>query len=219
MIEEARRIDMGFVNVFLVPAGDGCILIDTGVAQQWARLESELLQVGCLPTNLKLVIVTHGDADHVGNCAELQRKYGVKVAMHAGDVAMVKTGVRVKCRAKNILGKLFLGLGERMGGGFKRFQPDVLVEEAQELAEYGWAARVLYTPGHTQGSIAILTDAGQLFVGDTVSNRTKPASAPFIENEQELQNSLARLKRLKARVVYPGHGKPFSFAALAAITG
>ena len=74
------------------------------------------------------------------------------------------------------------------------------------------------SPGHTKGSIAILTDDGQLFAGDTLSNRTKPASASFIENERDLQDSLAILKQTKARVVYPGHGKPFPFEALSAIT-
>ena len=217
MIDGTRLIDLGFVNVFLVKTSDGYILIDTGVAQQWARLESELLQVGCLPANLKLVIITHGDFDHTGNCAELQRKYGAKIAMHTGDVAMVKTGVPVKRQAKSVLGKLFLWLGERMGGRFNCFQPDLVLEDGQRLADYGFAAKVLYTPGHTKGSIAILTDDGQLFAGDTLSNQTKPASAPFIENEQDLQSSLAILKQTTARVVYPGHGKPFSFEALSAI--
>ena len=218
MTEGTRLIDLGFVNVFLVKAGDGYLLIDTGIAQQWARLESELLQAGCLPANLKLVIVTHGDPDHAGNCAELQRKYGAKIAMHAGDVAMVKTGAPVKRRVKGILVKLFLWLAERMGGRFDCFEPDLLLEDGQGLAEYGLAAKVLHTPGHTKGSIAVLTDDGQLFVGDTLTNRNKPASASLIENEHELKDSLAILKRTNARVVYPGHGKPFSFDALVAIT-
>ena len=148
----------------------------------------------------------------------LQRKYGAKVAMHAGDVAMVKTGAPVKRRVKGILVKLFLWLAERMGGRFDCFEPDLVLEDGQGLAEYGLAAKVLHTPGHTKGSITVLTDDGQLFVGDTLTNRIKPASASFIENEHELQDSLATLKRTNARVVYPGHGKPFSFDALAAIT-
>jgi glyoxylase-like metal-dependent hydrolase (beta-lactamase superfamily II) len=57
-------------------------------------------------------------------------------------------------------------------------------------------------------------DEGQLFVGDILTNRTKPAGALFVENEDELRDSLEKLKRAKARVVYPGHGKPFSFLSL-----
>ena len=219
MSEEIRLFDLGFVNVFLVRAGDGYILIDTGVAQQWSRLETELVQVGCLPDNLKLVIITHGDFDHTGNCAELQRKYGAKIAMHAGDVDMVKTGVPVKRKIKGIMGRLFLWLGGRMVKKFNRFQPDILLEDGQMLTEYDLAAKVIYTPGHTKGSIAVLTDDGQLFIGDTLFNRTKPAGSPFIENEQELHDSLVILKQANARIVYPGHGKPFPFEALLSITG
>ena len=218
MDEDTRLIDLDFVNAYLLKAGDGYILIDTGIARQWSRLENALLQAGSLPAHLKLVIVTHGDFDHTGNCAELQRKYHLKIAMHAGDVNMVKTGVPVKRDAKGLLGKLFLGLGRRLGGNFHTFQPDIILEDGQGLFEFGLAARVIHTPGHTKGSIAILTADGQLFVGDTLSKRRKLTSAAFIENEKELHASLAVLKGLKARVIHPGHGKPFAFEELVALT-
>jgi hydroxyacylglutathione hydrolase len=219
MDEETQQIDLGFVNVYLVKAGDRSILIDTGVAQQWSRLETELLQVGVLPAHLKLVLITHGDYDHTGNCAELQQKYHAKVAMHPGDVEMIKTGRHVNRQARGLLGKLFLWLGTRMGGNFRLFEPDILLKDGQDLTEYGLTARVIHTPGHTKGSIAILTADGRLFAGDTVSNRSKPESAPFIENEQELQDSLKIQKGTGARMVYPGHGKPFAFEMLAPISG
>ena len=217
MDEGTQIIDLGFVNAFLVRAGEGYILIDSGMADQWDKLESILLKTGCLPDRLKLVIATHGDVDHTGNCAELQQKYGARIAMHAGDAEMVKSGVGHKRHANNLMAKLFLWLGSRMRMDVRCFQPDLLLEDGQSLAEYGWAAKVLHTPGHTPGSIAILCEDGQLFAGDTLSNRSKPGSAPLIENDQELQASLALLKQTNARIVYPGHGKPFPFEALAAI--
>jgi hydroxyacylglutathione hydrolase len=114
-----------------------------------------------VPANLKLVIITHGDPDHAGNCARLQRKYGTKIAMHASDAAMVKTGAQVKRQARSIWGKLFLWLAERMGGRFDCFQPDLVLEDGPRLAEYGLAAKVLHTPGHTEGSMAVLTDVSR----------------------------------------------------------
>jgi hydroxyacylglutathione hydrolase len=218
MNEDTQVIDLGFVNAYLVKADDGYILIDTGVAQQWTRLETELLQTGILPSQLKLILITHGDFDHTGNCAEFQQKYHVKIAMHPGDVGMVKTGTHVKRQAKGLLGKLFLWLGMRMGGDFRTFEPDILLKDGQELTEYGLAARVIHTPGHTKGSITVLTADGRLFAGDTVANWSKPDGAPFIENAQELQDSIKILKGTKARMVYPGHGKPFAFEALDSIS-
>lgn len=219
MSDEAQRIDLGFVNAYLIPAADGYILIDTGMPQQWGRLEAELVQMGCLPDNLRLVIITHGDFDHTGNCARLQRKYQARVAMHSGDLAMVTTGAPVDRTARGVMGKLFLSLGKLAGGrtGFDTFQPDLLLEDGQDLSEYGLAARVIHTPGHTKGSVAILTENRLLFVGDSLSNRTRPDSAPFIQDFRELRDSIARLKGLDARMIYPGHGKPFPFEDMQSI--
>jgi len=219
MDKEPQVIDLGFVNVFLLKAGDGYILIDTGVPQQWLHLEAELIQAGCLHDNLKLVILTHGDFDHAGNCAELQRKYGAKIAMHAGDADMVRTGVPVKRKINGVIGRLLLWIGGRMVKGFTAFQPDILLEDGQVISGYGLTAKIIHTPGHTNGSIAILTDDGQLFIGDTLSNRVKPCCPPLIEDEEKLHNSLAILKQTDAHSVYPGHGKPFPFSALQSVKG
>jgi glyoxylase-like metal-dependent hydrolase (beta-lactamase superfamily II) len=218
MTQETHVINLGFVNAFLVKTDEGFILIDSGVAQQWERLESELLQTGCLPDHLKLVIITHGDFDHTGNCAELKQKYGAKIAMHRADLEMARHGARTKRHGKGLVSSLLLKLTGRMGGDFRTFEPDFLFDDGQRLDEYGLAARVLHTPGHTKGSISILTNSGELFCGDTLGNYTKPDSAPFIENDEELHNSIALLKKTNAHIVYSGHGKPFPFEAVSSIT-
>jgi hydroxyacylglutathione hydrolase len=219
MSDRTRVIDLGFVNAYLVCAADGDILIDTGISPQWSRMEADLLGAGSLPDCLKLVIITHGDRDHTGSCAELQRKYHARIAMHAADADMARTGVPQKRQGRGLFGKLLMRLRGRAGGGCPTFEPDILLEDGQELDGYGWAARVIHTPGHTKGSIAILSDDGELFAGDTVANRGRPALAPFIENAEELRASLALLKGLDARIVYPGHGKPFPFDRMASIAG
>jgi hydroxyacylglutathione hydrolase len=218
MDNEPIVINLGFVNVYLLKAGDGYVLVDTGAARMWSQLETELVQAGCLPDNLKLVVVTHGDFDHAGNCAELRRKYGAKIAMHAGDLDMVRTGVPVKRKIKGVIGRLLLWIGGRMVKGFTTFQPDILLEDMQVISGYGLTAKIIHTPGHTSGSIALLTDDGHLFVGDTISNRTKPSGPPLIEDEQKFHDSLVILKQTNARMVYPGHGKPFPFEALLSVT-
>ncbi len=212
-------INLGFVNVFLIQAGEGYILIDTGMGQQWNQLETKLLRAGCLPGKLKLVVITHGDFDHTGNCAQLKKKYQAKIAMHRGDTAMVKTGVPLNRHTRTFMGKIFLLLGKVSSWriGFETFQPDILLEDGQDLREYGLSAKIIYTPGHTKGSITVLTSNGELFVGDTFANRTRPDLAPFIQDFQELHDSIAKLKRLKAKVVYPGHGKPFPYKDLLSI--
>ncbi len=210
-------INLGFVNAFLIPVGDEYILVDTGIPQQWPRLESALRTAGCLPDRLKLVVITHGDADHTGNCVRLRDQYHVRIAMHAGDIPIVESGEMPKRITRGLGNKLFMLIGKvamKLSGtrpGLATFKPDILLEDGQSLLEYGLDARVLHTPGHTSGSIAILTSDGQLLAGDTFTNNTRPGLAMFIENPTELRASLERIKGLKAVTIYPGHGKPFPF--------
>jgi hydroxyacylglutathione hydrolase len=217
MNKEIKIINLGFVNVFLIGTGDGFVLIDTGVAQKWPVLEAELIRSGCLPDKLKLVIVTHGDFDHTGNCAQLQQKYNAKIAMHDGDGEMVKTGVPPERKIHGIIGRLVMWMGKRAIGEFDRFQPDILLQDGEVISMYGLTMKIIHSPGHTKGSICVLTDNGQLFVGDMLANRIKPCLPPFIENEGELHKSLDILKRAPAKVVYPGHGRPFPFEMLFSI--
>ena len=211
MEQQIIRINLGFVNAYLLQAADGFILLDTGIGDVWTRLESELLSLGCLPERLKLVILTHGDMDHAGNCKKLQQKYGVSIAVHQGDLGMVSTGISKSRSANTLAGRLMTWMAARMKDTSGCFEPNLYLEDGQSLQEFGLDATVIHTPGHTPGSIAVLTAAGDLIVGDTLSNRRKPQTADLFENEQQLKASLSKLRSLQARMVYPGHGKPFSF--------
>jgi glyoxylase-like metal-dependent hydrolase (beta-lactamase superfamily II) len=57
---------------------------------------------GCLPDKLKLIVVTHGDFDHVGNCAKLQQKYKSRIAIHKEDSQLVEHGVLLKQKVRTL---------------------------------------------------------------------------------------------------------------------
>ena len=61
-------------------------------------------------------------------------------------------------------------------GKSERFKPDFYIEEGYEFSEYGFDAKVLYIPGHSRGSIGILTAGGDLFCGDLLENTDKNSS-------------------------------------------
>jgi glyoxylase-like metal-dependent hydrolase (beta-lactamase superfamily II) len=98
---------------------------------------------------------------------------------------------------------------------FDKFKPDIYLIEGQNLNEYGFNATVVHIPGHTKGSIGIITDDGNLFAGDIFINIRKPDIATYIENPGELKNSIDRLKKMNIKTVYPGHGKPFEMEQIA----
>jgi glyoxylase-like metal-dependent hydrolase (beta-lactamase superfamily II) len=80
----------------------------------------------------------------------------------------------------------------------------LLLQEDQSLAEYGFDAKILYTPGHSKGSISILTDSGDLFCGDMFNN-IRGRILKSIDKDR-----FEKLKELRIETVYPGHGEPFS---------
>jgi glyoxylase-like metal-dependent hydrolase (beta-lactamase superfamily II) len=218
--ENVKLIQLSFVNAFLVKTNDGFVLVDTGLSSQWEKLEKELISAGCLPDKLKLVILTHGDSDHSGNCKKLQDRYGAKVAMHQDDYSIIETGFsgkrKVKSPGMRIMFWLF-SLSRKLRKNRinpNKFTPNIFLRDNQRLQEYGFRATVLHLPGHTKGSIAILTDQGDLFAGDTFVNTTKPETARIIENPDQLKESIEKLRKLTLRTVYPGHGKPFLMESL-----
>jgi glyoxylase-like metal-dependent hydrolase (beta-lactamase superfamily II) len=79
-----------------------------------------------------------------------------------------------------------------------------LLEEGQNLAEYGFDAEILYTPGHSIGSISVLTGDGYLVCGDMFSN----AWGRILQSTDKA--GLKRLRELEVETLYPGHGSPFS---------
>jgi len=91
-----------------------------------------------------------------------------------------------------------------------RFTPDLFLEDGDRLDEYGLAATVLHVPGHSAGSIAVLTDEKMFFSGDFLENRTRPSVATPVDDPEALEASFERVKKLDIQIVYPGHGKAFT---------
>jgi hydroxyacylglutathione hydrolase len=204
---------LGSVNCYLIKTGSGYFLIDTGSSNKRTYLEKELESAGCRPGNLNLIILTHGDFDHAGNAANLCKKFGAKIAMHYDDSGMVERGDMFWNRNK---GNIFLKMIGRILFGFgksKRFKPDFYIDETYDLSKYGLDANVLYLPGHSNGSIGILTTDGDLFCGDLLENTNKPDIGSIIDDKAAANASVEKLKCLKINTVNPGHGKPFSMSS------
>jgi hydroxyacylglutathione hydrolase len=222
MSQEIITITLDGTNCYLVRTDGGYILIDTNFPFQRSNLEEELRKAGCQPGNIKLIVITHGDIDHTGNCAYLREKYQVKIAMHEGDTEMCMKDGRTRDRGKmpedfpmplmvlwllkGILRFAFRQVTWRKP--FDRFEPDILLVDSQSLAEYGFDAEILYTPGHSIGSISILTDSGDLFCGDMFNN----VWGRIIKSTDE--GVLERIKALEIKTIYPGHGEPFPMELL-----
>ena len=92
MANEITTITLLGVNCYLIKQNNGYFLIDSLWSFARGYLGRQLESAGCHESDLKLVILTHGDFDHCGNARYLRDAYGAKIAMHSGDVPMVKSG-------------------------------------------------------------------------------------------------------------------------------
>jgi len=210
------RLDLGMVNVYLLAVEQGFALIDTGFSTHRARVDAALRGAGCEKGDLQVIVVTHGDADHAANAAFFRTRYGAKIGMHRAELAAVEQGNMFLSRGRLTLGKQLL---KPLLSLFRlrrrdRFIPDVFLGDGERLDRFGLAAQICHVPGHTAGSIAVLTDAGDFFSGDFLENRRRPSIATLVDDRGALAQSLQRIKSLPIRMVYPGHGAPFQPGAL-----
>ena len=206
---------LGRVNCYLVKADEGYVLIDTGVSNQRAALEQELVNAGCQPGNLKLIVLTHGDFDHTGNAAYLRQKFSAPLALHPDDFGMIERGDMFASRdSGNPILKIMAPVLFKFGKS-NRATPDLKLTEEFDLSTYGFDARVISLPGHSRGSIGILTSEGDLFVGDLLENTKQPALNSIKDDRIAAQASAKKLRGLNVRTIYSGHGKPFQIEQLA----
>lgn len=234
MNQEIVRIDLVGVNCYLCKTRSGFVLFDTGghmvMDKQFSNrrdiLEKELDKAGCGSSNLQLIVLTHGDYDHAGNAAYIRDKYNAKIAMHPADRKLVENpgiddfmnSFRYKLliyRAVfRIMRKTIYKVSLQTLADFDKFTPDIFIDDRFCLSDYGFDAEILHLPGHTAGSIVILTKDGELIAGDTFANFQKPDIAPNAVDFGLLKASLGKLRSYQIQTVYPGHGSPFQYESL-----
>ena len=91
---------------------------------------------------------------------------------------------------------------------------DIVLEDREfPLSGYGIPGRILPTPGHSRGSVSVLLETGDAFVGDLAMNAfplcLRPGLPIFAEDIQKVRESWKRLLDEGAKTVYPAHGNPF----------
>ncbi|HMB20995.1 MAG TPA: MBL fold metallo-hydrolase [Spirochaetota bacterium] len=197
-------------NCCLLKNGDNYVLVDTALRSKRRRLEEKLDEHGCTPGKLKLIVLTHGDFDHSGNAHYLRSKYDCPIGMHPADEIITEKGNMFLNKNKQ---NKVLDLLTRKFMNIDTFTPDVYLEDNADLNDYGIDAKIIHLPGHSAGSIGVLTAKHQLICGDLFENRRKPGLY-FPDDKDGVARSIEKLRHQNILEIYPGHGKKFLFSEL-----
>ena len=199
------RIRGALSNCYLL-RGTRPVLVDTGAPGDLERVLAELRRQGIEPRQLALILLTHGHSDHAGCAAELRRRSGAPLALHAGDREIVRSGRNGPLSPVTPAARLIRPFVDE---AFEAFTPDVEFREGFDLAPYGVRGEVVATPGHTPGSATVLLAGGEALIGDLLRgsmllpNRARPHF--FCADPETNQRSLARLAREGLLRCHPGH--------------
>ncbi|MDF2575815.1 MAG: fold metallo-hydrolase [Agromyces sp.] len=215
-----HRVGNDIVAVYLVDAAAGVTVIDAGLAGQWKEFLAELDAMGRSLDDVRGVVLTHGDSDHIGFAERLRRDHGVPVYVHEADAARARGEESTKPawgHVKLAAVARFLWYAMRKNGLKTTPITEVVPVRDGEVLDLPGSPRVIGLPGHSPGSIAIhVPSVDAVFVGDALTTRhvltgaAGPQPAPFTDDPDGAVASLARLQGLGATWVLPGHGTPWN---------
>jgi glyoxylase-like metal-dependent hydrolase (beta-lactamase superfamily II) len=215
-----HRIGSDLVNSYLVEDGGEITIVDAGLSGHWDELVAELSVMGRSLSDVRALVLTHGDTDHIGYAERLRRDHAVPAYVHAADAARARGEEKTSPKwGKVKIGPLvrFLWYSGRRGGLKTTYLSQVTTIEGGETLMVPGEPRVIHLPGHSPGSVAFhFPTVGALFVGDALTTGhvltgvQGPQPAPFTDDPDQALSSLSRIEEVDARWVLPGHGAPWS---------
>jgi len=192
-------------------------MVDAGTPKKIRSFKRKLSRLYIRPQEIKLIVLTHSHFDHAGSAKEIQDLTGAKIVIHESEKAFLEEGGFVMPWGVNtygkITGKLLFPFFKKIP--FSRPKADIVLGDNDlPLYDYGVDGKIIHTPGHTHGSISILLDTGEAFVGCLAHNglpfRLTPGLPIYAENIDQVYESWQKLIDRGARIIFPGHGRPFS---------
>jgi glyoxylase-like metal-dependent hydrolase (beta-lactamase superfamily II) len=181
-----QQVSFGFVSAYLLQRGREIAVVDTGTEGGAEQIEAGLAALGADWTDIRHVILTHSHGDHVGGL-DVVLENAPAASAHAGTADLESISTT---------------------------DPDGIngLDDGDEI----FGLRVIGTPGHTPGHIAVFDEAsGLLVAGDALNaedGRLTGANPRFTPDMDEANASIQKLARRDVETVLMGHSDPVTGA-------
>ena len=181
--------------VYLIK-GEETVLIDTGLSFKRKGILKEIESIGIALTDIKHILITHSDIDHIGNLFLLQELTGAKVWASREDIPII--------------------YGDMDRSSFKKYLKYIFKIKVPENinpyipGESVSGIEMIPTPGHTQGHVC-LRYQDVLFLGDILENKNgtlRPYPKAWNWNNEVLLESIKKIADLPVKWLCPAHGMP-----------
>jgi glyoxylase-like metal-dependent hydrolase (beta-lactamase superfamily II) len=202
-------------NVYLLKGKKGYLLIDAG--QNFAKVDKQIKKNNISWNDIKFIMITHHHSDHVNALGQILGRTHAKIIIHNYEVRPLETGLLdrktfpLNRRVKLLMGMISLNIPKKIS---LRTKDVILESDSDFLRNYGINGTILETPGHTLGSLSLLMDNGNAYIGDAAMNfmkflglRKRPMIA---EDYEKVFESWGKLLNSGAKELYPSHGASFS---------
>lgn len=211
-MHKITTLSLGFSNALLIHGDDGAIMVDTGINVAQGGFVNLFHKLALDPQIIKLIIISHGHADHYAHANELKKLTRAPILCHKNAVEALRLSKNADIVPRNELGKyVFSVIKSNLPQAKQAVYPDIIIDSMMDLKPYGIDGKIMHTPGHTDCSISVVLSSGEAIVGDIIvpSFTTGEACiAYFATDEGALFQSLHKLIQ-SAAVFYGGHGGPF----------
>ncbi len=193
--ENVYALDSTKGNYTYIIQDKEAVLIDTGRPGQGKNILNELKSLNINPKNIKDILLTHHDIDHIGNAYLLQQETGSTLWASKEDIPYIY-GDKSRPGIKKLVSVLM-----------RTKKPENIKAYSDQTID---SVEVISTPGHTPGHVCLLYK-DVLFVGDLVRNskgQLKPLTSFMNWDETALRDSINKIREYSFNWVCPAHGEP-----------